>query len=162
MAGTLRRVEFAHELAHPTPDLVASAANRVERLALRVRQVPVQVLLARYVGALVAAAHRHHDVGTPSEFVRQALGLTVGEVDAELAHDLDHLRMHPVAGRCARGCCGMAPGRGLIEQRLAHLRPAGVVEADEEDVHRHSARTNWYAKAPTPAPRSGLTTQIQK
>ena len=42
-------------------------ADLVDRPALRVGQVPVEVALAGDVGALVAAAHRHDDVGPLGE-----------------------------------------------------------------------------------------------
>ena len=59
-------------------------------------ELPVEVALAGDVRAGVAAAHRHHDVGLLGELAGEALGAAVGEVDPELAHDLDDL------GGCTR------------------------------------------------------------
>src|SRR5204863_3424641 len=97
--------------------LVAGPADGLDRLVLGIRQVPVDVPLAGDVGARVAAAHGHDDVGAPGELVREALWLAAGQVDAELAHDLDDLRMHPFARRRPCGCGGVAPGHGLLEHR---------------------------------------------
>ena len=66
------------------------------------------------------------------------------EVDTDLAHGGNDLGMH-VRRRCrAGGAAIVAPLRGRGEQRLCHLRTAGVLDADEEDsAHRgDSARTN--------------------
>src|SRR6187551_3535124 len=75
------RVELLHERAHATGDLVARGAHRRERLALRVRQVPVEVALAGDVGAAVAAAHRDDHVGLRGELGREQLRPAAGEVD---------------------------------------------------------------------------------
>jgi hypothetical protein len=37
-------------------------------------------------------------------------------------------------GDAARGLSAVATGGGLFEERLAHLRAAGVVQADEQDL----------------------------
>src|SRR5919204_3059158 len=92
-ARARRLVELADERVDAPRDVVARGANLVERPALRVLEVPVDVALARDVRALVAAAHGHHDVGALGELARQLLRDAIGEVDAELAHDLDDLGM---------------------------------------------------------------------
>ena len=56
-------IELGQQRLDPGGDLVAGGADGLERLALGVGQVPVEVATAGDVGALVAAAHRHHDVG---------------------------------------------------------------------------------------------------
>ena len=58
-----RAVELGDQRLHLPVNLVAGLPHRIQRLALRVFEVPIEVALAGDVGALVAAAHRHHDVG---------------------------------------------------------------------------------------------------
>ena len=66
--------------------------------------------------------------------VVSSFGRAVREVDAQLAHHLDHLGCTRSPGRRARRTARVAAGGGALEQRLAHLRAAGVVQADEQDV----------------------------
>ena len=55
-------------------------------------------------------------------------GLPVGEIDAELAHHLDDLRVHFVLrARARRARLAAQP----LVQRLRHLRPARIADADE-------------------------------
>src|SRR5205807_4463328 len=137
--GTLRLsfgVELAHEPGHTPRDLVARPADGVDRLSLRVRQVPVQIAPAGYEWALVAAAHGHHHVRPLRHLRRELHGLPVLEVDAHLAHHLDDLGMDVL--RRVRSCGPrlVSPAYRALEEGLAHLRAPGVVEADEEHV-RH-------------------------
>src|ERR1700755_3445740 len=130
-------VEFRDQLLDPPRDLVAGGADRRDRLPPGVGQVPDDVSHAGHVGALVAAAHRHHDVGPFGVLGAEQLRLAGGEVDSQLAHHLDDLGVDPLAGRRPGRASPVAPGGGALEERLAHLRAAGVVEADEEGVgHR--------------------------
>lgn len=62
-------VEFRHEVPHPPLDLVAQPAHLVDRPALGVRQVPVDVALARKVRACVATPHRDDHVGVGGQLV---------------------------------------------------------------------------------------------
>jgi len=55
-------VEFSQERGDAALDLVTGGADFVDRPALRIREVPVDVPLAREVRALIAAAHGDHDV----------------------------------------------------------------------------------------------------
>ena len=71
----------------------------VDRSSGGIGEVPVDVFLAGDVRALVATAHRDHEVGLLGEVAREQLRLSVGEVDADLVHRLEHLRVHLV-GRC--------------------------------------------------------------
>src|SRR2546422_1020010 len=79
-------------------DLVAGGPHLFERAALRVGQVPVEVALARDVGALVAAAHRDHDIRRLRKVSGEHSRGVVGEIEAELPHRLHHLWMHTVRG----------------------------------------------------------------
>ena len=65
-------------------------------------------------------------------------GRAVGEVDAELAHDLDDLGVDVLGRGGAGGQRGVLAGGRALEQRLAHLRAPGVVQADEQDGRHQS------------------------
>src|SRR5437764_14901945 len=91
------RVELVEELVDASVDLVASRADFIDWSACGVWEVPVDVALFEDVGALVAAAHRHDDVGLLGELAGEQLGPAVGEIDVELAHQLDHLRVDSVS-----------------------------------------------------------------
>jgi len=91
-------VELGDERFHPGRDVVACGPDFVDRTTLGVFEVPVDVALAGDVEAGVVAAHRDHYVGLFGERGAQPLRAAVGEVDVELAHDLDDRRVHvPVA-----------------------------------------------------------------
>jgi hypothetical protein len=77
-------VEFGDERLDPLRDVVAGRADLLDRAALRVREVPVDVTDAGHVGALVAAAHRHHDVGPFGVLGAEQLRPASGEVDPQL------------------------------------------------------------------------------
>src|SRR6201999_649184 len=73
-------VQFGDQLLDPAADLLAGLPHRRQRLAPRVRQLPVEVAAAGDVGALVAAAHRHHDVGPARVVLAELAWDTAGEV----------------------------------------------------------------------------------
>ena len=102
-------------------------SHLVERLAGGVGEVPVDVALAGDEGALVAAAHRDHDVGLCGELAGEQLRGAVGEVDAELAHHLDDFGVNVVGGGGAGRERLVAAAGGALEQRLAHLGAPGVL-----------------------------------
>jgi hypothetical protein len=78
VAGVLLALgEFAGELPYAGADVVASGADLVDRPALGVGQVPVDVALARDERACVSAAHRDHDVCLLGEFARELLWAAV-------------------------------------------------------------------------------------
>ena len=73
-AGVCQRASSSRdERVDAARDLLAGRAHRVDRLALGVGQVPVEVALAGDVGAGVAAAHGHDDVGVFGELAREWL-----------------------------------------------------------------------------------------
>ena len=89
--------------------------------------------------------------------VVEPVGRASREVDAELAHRVDHLRMHVRRGPAPRRA-GLVPRSGALEQRLGHLRPAGVLDADEEDAAHVAAscpEMNPYVTTASTAPRAG-------
>src|ERR687898_118229 len=113
-------VELLHQRPHAAVDVVARGAHLLDGPALRVLELPVHVALPGDVGALVAAAHRHDHVGLLGQFARERA-------------------RHAVAGPGPSRQRRVAAAGRALEERLAHLRAAGVVEADEEGRgHRYS------------------------
>ena len=97
-------------------DLIPDGAKLVLGIASRVRQVRVDVALAGDERALVFAAHGDNDVGLLGELTREQLRLAVSELDAQLAHHLDHLGTDAVRGRGSSGQRGVAAADGAHEQ----------------------------------------------
>src|ERR671910_1085698 len=132
-------VELLHQPPHAAVDVVARGAHLLDGPALRVLELPVHVALPGDVRALVAAAHRHDHVGLLGQFARERARHAVAHVDVQLAHDLHHLRVHALAGPGASRQRRVAAAGRAPAERPAHLRAAGVVEADEEGRgHRYS------------------------
>src|SRR5262249_6098478 len=100
----------------------------------RVVELPVLVALAGEHRARVAAAHRDDHVGGPHDLVGPRLRELAPDVDADLRHGCDGGRVHLVAGlRPARP--GHRPVAGeMLEPSHRHLRAAGIVHAEEQDV----------------------------
>ena len=113
-------------------------------------ELPVDVALARDVGALVAASHRDHDVGLLGQLARQLPWDAVCEVDAELAHHLHDLRVHVVGRRRAGRERAMPAGGGALEQRGAHLRAPRVLPTHEQ-CRRHQRTRTAPARAIMPS-----------
>jgi predicted MFS family arabinose efflux permease len=67
--GDRGRVELLDELVHATGDVVAGGADLIDRPALGIGQLPIDVTLAGDERAGVAAPHRHHHVSPLSQFV---------------------------------------------------------------------------------------------
>ena len=146
-------------------DVVPDRADLVDRPALRIGQVPVDVALARDVRARVAAAHRHDDVGLLASSSVSRARDAVGEVDAELAPSTSTTsgwtRSPGVVPAEAASC---AAAGGALEERLAHLRAAGVVQADEQRRWRSSQRRRLGAGrgcAESAASASGAAGQLR-
>src|SRR5207248_4088482 len=114
----------------------------------------------RDVRAGVPAAHRDDDVRPLGVRFVEAVRHAAGEVEPELAHGVDHLRVDVLCGRRAGGAGLVTSVGGQPQERLRHLRAAGVLAADEEDA-RHSPRTSWQASPPTDVPRTGATRYSQ-
>ena len=74
--------------------------------------------------------------------------MRVGQIDAQLAHRLDHLGVDALA-RFGPGRASLVPPRsGAFEERLADLRAAGVVQADEEDAGHQAPSAAGASEAP--------------
>jgi hypothetical protein len=106
---------------HSARDLIAGGAHLVERLPLRVWQLPVDVVLAGDNWALVSAAHGDDDVGSLSQVACEQAWPAVCEVDPDLAHNFDDLGVYAL-GRFGPGRSRRVPSSGVaLEQRQAHL-----------------------------------------
>jgi len=124
--------DLQRQLGHATLEFVTDLAHRFGVLARGILQVPVDVALPRDDGAGIAATHRHDDVGPLGvggvELLRHAI--------RELGHQLGDLWVHS-RRRCRAGRTRIAAAS--LVQSMRHLRPPGVLLADEEDVHAPSA-----------------------
>jgi hypothetical protein len=119
---------------HALVDLVADRPDLLDALAGRVRQLPVEVALAREDGARVTAAQRDDHVRRLDHLVRQRLGELHREIDADLDHRGDHGRVDLIGRSAARRAHLDAALRVVVEEPRRHLATAGVVDADEEDL----------------------------
>src|SRR6187402_2734699 len=129
-------------------DLVADLADALERLAVRVVELPVDVALPGDEGAGIAAAHRHHHVRPLGVGAVELARDAVGDVDAELAHHVDDLRVHALRGVRPRGARDVRADCGEVEEGACDLGAAGVLDADEEDVHAATSGRRWSSSAP--------------
>ena len=126
-----RRVKLRHEHRDAPLDLITCRSDLHDRPTLRVRDFQ-SISACQGCGASIAAAHRHNHVGLLASSIVSARG-TLGQVDATLAHDLDDLWMDALAGGRPRRECGVPPFGVALEQRFAHLRAPGVVQAHEQN-----------------------------
>jgi hypothetical protein len=125
--------------------------NALGRLAVWVVELPVDVALARDVGAGIATAHRHDHVGPLRVSAAEPAGDAVRDIDVELAHHPYDLAVHPRGRVRARGARGVRAGRGAVEEGARDLRATGVLDADEQDVHAGTAgRTRSAILSRTP------------
>jgi alpha-galactosidase len=129
------RPAFSDEqLGDARPHVVADLPDARERLSLGILERPVVAAEARDDRALLAAAHGDQELRAASELVGQLLRLSLGEVDAHLAHGLQHLGVNFGAGVGAGGEGARPGGVGQrVEPGGRHLRAAGVVNAREDD-----------------------------
>src|SRR6266849_4794075 len=100
------RYQFADELLDADVDLVPDSAHRVQILARRIVQLPVFISFARIDRAGVTAAHRYHHVGRLDVIVRQRFWKLSADIQADLAHRLDHARI--------QRACRLATGRSDV------------------------------------------------
>ena len=102
-------------------DVVADTTDVLQRTSRGVVEIPVDVALAGDVRALVAAAHRHNQVGPRHVGPVEPVRLACRQVDPDLCHHPDDLAVN-LLGRAASGRAGMKAGRGSsLEERLGHL-----------------------------------------
>ena len=114
-------------------DSVADGADFLDRLAPRIKDVPV---LDRRgdIRALCAAGERDRPVGVELHLQGQLLRLAAREVDPHLPHRVDDGRPDLLRGLLTRGLSADVRRAVALEQGLCHLRAASVVRADKDDV----------------------------
>jgi len=136
MSSSARRVQLGDELPNPPVNLVANLADPVQGLAMRIVKIPIDVPLSREVGTRVAAAHRHDDVGPLGVLVVERPGNSLAQIDADFPHHLDHLGVNALGGTRTGGPGAMCLADEALEHGSRHLGTPGVLDADEEHVHR--------------------------
>src|SRR5712691_1553228 len=142
--GCWARDQFLDQTFDAHVDLVPYAAYGVHVLPGGVIELPVFIALAWIDRAGVAAAHRYYDVGGAHEVIRQGLRKLPADVQTDLAHRLDHMRIQRARRRAAGRADVHATRRVPLEKRRRHLASTGVVHTNEEDLgdlglHRRQA-----------------------
>src|SRR5260370_16163407 len=130
------RDQLADELLDADVDLVPNSAHRIriQILAGRIVQLPIFISFARTDGACVTAAHRYDHVGRTDAIVRERFWKLSADVQANLAHGLDHTRIQG-ARRLAAGRSDVyATCRVTIKQRRRHLAPPRRAHAHAENL----------------------------
>src|SRR5919106_812205 len=89
---TIRR-DVVEQAADAGGDVVADPAHAVQVAFGGAVDLPVLVALARVDRARVAAAHRDHRVGRAYDLVGHRLGELLADVDPQLGHRGDHVRV---------------------------------------------------------------------
>jgi glycerol uptake facilitator-like aquaporin len=126
--------EVGDELAHSRPYVVPDLPNDIQRQSLRIAKLPILSPHARHERALLAAAHRHQDVGLMGDLVREDPRHGAREVDTDLPHRGHYLGMDAIARSGARGHrSGLRRIRQPAEEGRRHLRTPGVVKTCEEN-----------------------------
>ena len=103
-------------------------------------------MLAGVDGAGVAAAHGDDVVGGLDGGIAKAGGGFAGDIDADLGHDGDGGGVEGCGGFAAGAANAYAPFAEMREQAGGHLRPAGVVNADEEDFGEGFAHRGYSVR----------------
>jgi len=89
------RASFAAEQSgHAVPHVVADLAHARDRFPLRILERPVIASQPRHDRALLATPHRDQHLRAAGEIVGQLLRRSIGEIDVDLAHRFQHLRVH--------------------------------------------------------------------
>jgi hypothetical protein len=153
-------IELVRKLGDSATDLVSYGSHDLDRLTGWILELPVDVVLARNVGAFVAAAHGHDDVGPLHVLPVEGVRLLPGEVDVELAHRFDDCPVDARGGPATCRASAVSVGRDALEERLRHLASARVLDADEEDAAHPGGRVagariaSGISSSP-PAPQAG-------
>lgn len=121
------------ELLHSSANLVTDAAYSLEVLPGWVIELPVFVVHAREVWALIATAHRDNNADGAHLFRVKDARLPASHVDAELAHRLHRHWVERVCGSTARRTHLDAVTREMLHEARRHLRAASIVNAEEQD-----------------------------
>jgi hypothetical protein len=127
------RESFVEQPADASLDLVADLPDVRDGSPGRIRQLPVQVALAGYERALIPAAHRHDDVRRADVAIGPRARPGGADVDADLGHDGHGHRVDSVARAGAARANLDTIAAELTGEPGGHLRPARVVDAEEQD-----------------------------
>ena len=139
-------VELVDELSDEISDLITCRADLLQRTALGIGQLPVDVALAGDERARVAAPHRDHHVGLRGQFSREALGASVSEIDPQFAHDLHDRRVHTAGG------VGFTAGRDGVMPPSAVRSNSAALICERPALCRQTNRTVAITR-PQPAER---------
>ena len=146
---TKSSVELLDERGHAIGDLIADHADTLDRLVLRVGNVPIDAAGAgRRDWTGLFAAGRDDDIRPGNRLVVEAARNVVGCVDADLLQRLEHHGVRGAAGLAARRPCFVS-GVAIADDPFGDHRAARVRHADEQDpAHADSGagcspRTNW-------------------
>ncbi len=126
---------LADQRLHSVTDFIPNCANFLYRLTLWIAERPVVATKTWYIGTLIATAHCDEELGVTGQFLCQFLGLGVAQVDSNLLHDREYLRMDAKARIRSRrdGLSVLAIGK-LVEEGSCHLRSACVMNAGKNDL----------------------------
>src|SRR5919106_196084 len=120
-------------------DLVPDLSDLLDRAICGIPDVPV----LHHRGdewALGAAGQRHRPIRMELHLQGEALRPAVGQIETDLLHRLDHDGVNGAGGLRPCGLGADVVRRVPLEEGLSHLRAAGVLGADEQDVlHRNSS-----------------------
>src|ERR1035438_1505194 len=137
----VRGKEFVEQGYDALLDVVTNGTDLFERFSRRVNELPIEIPLARVHGTRVAAAHGDNDVSVESHLVGQLLWRFVRDIDALFPHHFDDRRIQSFARCRARRMDDDLTPSQLTGEGRGHLRPPGVVHAQEKDLwsFRHGA-----------------------
>ena len=85
--------KFVQQGSDPSIDLVTDGPDLIDRSAGGVRQIPVDIALARVDGAGIAAAHRDNHVGLSGHVIGEALWCLACWIEASLLKQRHHDRV---------------------------------------------------------------------
>ena len=126
--------EFVDQLSDAAFDVVADRADgRGVETGGVVEVVPGFVAFAGEDGAGIAAAHGDHDIGGADRFVGPGFGELIGRSMPRSANSGDAAGLTSCPGSDPPDqATALSPGQRLKEPK-GHLRPAGVMGAQEQD-----------------------------
>src|SRR5581483_2262756 len=150
--------EARDELVDAELELAPDPADLLEAGADRVAHPPVLVPLAwGELDSTDAAAERHDDVGRVENLAAERLRVGVGEVDPDLGHRRDHVRVElrgHVRARRDRVDASAGADHG---QGGGHLAAAPRLQSDEDDLRTFALdRAFDLAECPEPVAREPL------
>src|SRR5947209_2996096 len=97
------RNKLLQENANAIVDLVSNWPDLLKRLSRWIRQVPVEVALARIDRAGIPATHRDDGIRVAHDLIAERLGELLRDVDPDLRHGLNDGGVDLLGGRAPRG-----------------------------------------------------------